>query len=460
MSVESTAATPEEPRVYTVSRLNRAVTRLLKRKCENLFVEGEASDVRRSPVGHVYFTLNDEQVTAQLKCVLFRGDARRAGAPLENGARLRLRGDLTLYEQRGVFQMIVREVAPLGEGELKARFEKIKQALEAEGLFDPNLKRPIPRLPRVVGVVTSEAGAALRDVIRVAHHRCPTRLVVADCRVQGEAAVPSVVAALEAIQRLPELDVVIVTRGGGSAEDLWAFNEEPVARAIAACRVPTVVGIGHETDVTIAELVADARAATPSNAAELVVPDRAAVETELRALGRRLHRSQEARLDKSRLHLERLGQRLGDPRHHLLRSRQRLADALTRATAAIRSHGAARQERLAKLEERLGACDPRVRLRESRRRLDVLGGRLRVLGGELTHERRMSLERAGAALHSLSPLAVLERGYAIALHESTGKALTSAKDATVGDALRVRLARGELLTEVREVSTGAGEETP
>jgi len=443
---------PEEPRVFTVAGVNRAVKRLLGRKCADLLIEGEVGGVTHARSGHLYFTLNDEREAAQLKCVMFRGDVRRASAQIEEGARLRLRGDLSLFESRGVFQMIVRGATTMGEGELRARFEKIRKTLEAEGLLDPERKRSIPRMPRVVGVVTSEAGAALRDVIRVAHHRCPTRLVVADCRVQGDAAPSSVVAAIEAIQRLPGLDVVIVTRGGGSAEDLWAFNEEAVARAIAACRVPTVVGIGHETDVTIAELVADARAATPSNAAELVIPEREALTAELEALRRRLDRAMETRIDQGRLRMERLRRWVVDPRHHLAKSRGRLDALSTRARDAMEAQLLGERRRLNRLLERLRERDARTRLGSSRRRLDALASRLRVVGPEITRTRRLELARAGAKLDSLSPLRVLERGYAIALHDETGRALMRAADAAPGDALTLRLAEGSLRAEVVEIT--------
>jgi len=444
------------PRVFKVAEVNRAVKRLLARKCTDLLIEGEVGGLTLARSGHLYFTLNDEREAAQLKCVMFRGDVRKAHAQITEGARLRLRGDLSLFESRGVFQMIARDAVPMGEGELRARFEKIRNTLEAEGLLDFDRKRPLPRMPRVVGVVTSEAGAALRDVIRVAHHRCPTRLVVADCRVQGDAAPQSIVDAIEAIQRLPDLEIVIVTRGGGSAEDLWAFNEEAVARAIAACRVPTVVGIGHETDITIAELVADARAATPSNAAELVIPEEASLVAELDGLRRRLDRAMETRIDQGRLRLERLSRGVLDPRHHVSRSRGRLEALNARAQGALDERLARERRRIARLVERLRAQDARARLVKTRRRLDELASRLRVVGPELTQTRRLELARAGAKLDSLSPLRVLERGYAIALHEPTGRALRSASDAEVGDALTLRLAKGTVRAEVRELHGAEG----
>ena len=294
-----------EERVFRVSEVNRAVRFTLEDSWANVLIEGELSDVRRAK-GHVYFTLNDEEDPAQLRGVMFQSDVRRTKAPLEDGARIRFRGTLSLYTARGQFQLIARSAKLAGEGDLAAQFRKLRAKLEAEGLLDPERKRPLPALPRVVGVVTSRTGAALRDIIRVAAQRCPVQILIADCRVQGDDASGSIVSALELIQQVHDLDVVIVSRGGGSAEDLWAFNDEGVARAIAACRVPVVSGVGHEVDITIADLVADVRAATPSNAAEIVVPEREALLRDVRSWERRLNQALDNRIGGLRLRLERL----------------------------------------------------------------------------------------------------------------------------------------------------------
>jgi exodeoxyribonuclease VII large subunit len=397
----------ESERVWQVCEVNRAVRFELEGNWADVWIEGELGDVSRAGSGHVYFTLCDEKEPAQLRGVMFKSDARRAKARLEGGARVRMRGTLSLYEARGSFQLIARLAVPAGDGDLAAQFERVRKQLEAEGLFDVARKRPLPRLPRVVGVVTSAQGAALHDVVRVASGRCPVRIVVSDCRVQGESAPASIVAALEAVQRLPGLDVVIVTRGGGSAEELGAFNDERVARAVAACRVPVVSGVGHEVDVSICDLVADVRAATPSNAAELVVPDREALLRALEASARGLERAMEGRLGAERLKLERLS---GRARRH----------------------------------------DPRAQLGRDRRALEALGTRLAGTARRWLHDRHARLGQLTARLDAMSPLAVLARGYAIALSERTGRAVVSADDVEVGEHLRVRLSEGELRARVEE----------
>ncbi|MGB5195095.1 MAG: exodeoxyribonuclease VII large subunit, partial [Polyangiales bacterium] len=314
-----------EERVFRVSEVNRAVRLELEAEWASVLIEGELSDVKRSQQGHVYFSLNDEEEPAQLRGVMFRSDVGRTKAPLENGARVRFRGKLSLYQARGQFQLIARSAKLAGEGDLAAQFRKLRAKLEAEGLLDHARKRPLPELPRVVGVVTSRTGAALHDIMRVAAERCPVHILVADCRVQGETAPRSIVSALELVQRVNDLDVVIVSRGGGSAEDLWAFNDESVARAIAACRVPVVSGVGHEVDVTIADLVADVRAATPSNAAEIVVPEREALLREVQSLERRLSQAFDSRIGGLRLTLERLLRPLYDARRVIVPVRRELA---------------------------------------------------------------------------------------------------------------------------------------
>jgi exodeoxyribonuclease VII large subunit len=465
---------PEKgPRVLRVAEINRAVRRRLESDYRDVWIEGELSDVTRASSGHVYFTLNDEREAAQLRGVMFRGDARRAKARLERGAVVRMRGQLTLYEARGNYQLVARVALPAGAGDLHAQFERIRRKLDGEGLFADERKRPLPRFPKVVGVVTSASGAAMHDIVRVASARCPVRIVVADCRVQGQEAPASIVRALRQIARLPGLDVVIVGRGGGSAEDLWAFNYESVARAIAECPVPVVSAVGHEVDVTIADLVADVRASTPSNAAELVVPDKRSLQHELDGWERRLSRALDGQIAAGRLRLERLTRGLGDPRHELARDRGRLATHASALVAAMRRRIAEGREAVRKAEASARRNDPRARIAKSRRLHSELDARLRAaltpvlnarraslarLHGRLTHAVTVGLERRRstlggsiARLEALSPLAVLSRGYAIALHDETGHALTRAEDATPGDTLDVVLHEGRLKARVEEI---------
>lgn len=451
-------------RTYRVSELNRAARLLIERGLGEVWIQGELSDVRPSAAGHVYFALNDER--AQLRGVMFRSDARRAKAKLENGSCVRMRGQVSLFEPRGQFQFLARVALPEGAGELAAELERLKRKLEAEGLTDPAKKRRLPRLPRVIGVVTSVTGAALHDVVRVANTRCPVRIVVADCRVQGEGAPASIVRALALVQRVADLDVIIVGRGGGSADDLMAFNDESVARAIASCRVPTVSAVGHEVDVTLADLVADVRAATPSNAAELVVPDRRALVAELAAVDRRLVRAIEVALEQGRMQIDHRARKLADPRHALGAVHRRLRVLEERLARATRARLGSRRASAHALRDRLAVLDPRLVLARDRAVVIALAARLARAGRAAVGERRRALDRAVASallmgrpavtaakarlsgamgrLHALSPLAVLDRGYAIALHETTGRAVRRARELPPGARFHLRLPDGSV----------------
>jgi exodeoxyribonuclease VII large subunit len=455
----------EAPRVYRVAELNRRVRARIEQWGE-VWVEGEVSDAQRAASGHVYFTLSDSTEPAQIRIVMFRGDARFARAKLVDGERVRVLGRLSLFEPRGTFQLIARIAQPAGEGDRRAEIERLKKKLAAEGLLAPQRKRVLPQFPQAIGIVTSRDGAALFDIVRVASQRAPLRLVLAHCTVQGPDASPSIVRAIERIARVRGIEVVIVARGGGAAEDLSAFNDEAVARAVAACPVPVVSGVGHELDETIVDLVADVRAATPSNAAEIVVPDGVALASELAHVRRRLERAFETSVGRARLRLERLERQLRDPRHmsalareRLRRSQQRLERAMARAIASMRARSSA-------IERRLVALDPRLGLERGRAQLQELDARLRafelprgaitelqerlrdVMSPRLTHERGR-IAQIAAKLSALSPLNILARGYAIALHD--GAALTRAADARPGDSIAVRLHEGTLHANVTEV---------
>ncbi len=451
----------------TVAALNRAVRLGLEQEYADLSVVGEISDLMRASSGHVYFTLNDEQHAAQVRIVLFRTDARRTRATLENGARVMVRGSCTLYEPRGSYQFQARAVLPAGEGDLAAQFRKLLEKLQAEGLTS-RPKRALPLLPRCIGLVTSESGAAVHDVLRVARGRCPVRIVIAPCQVQGEAAPRSIVVALRALQHVRELDVVIVARGGGAAEDLWAFNDEQVARAIAACRVPVVSGVGHEIDTTIADLVADVRAATPSNAAELAVPAVEDLERRLHASVRSLERALLTRIARKRQQLAQ--RRIRDPRRSLSRASQQLDELDARLARAVRGRLASAKLALDTPRLALAPHDPRARLLRRRADLARLRTRLELSPGRwltLRHKRLDALTSRNtvqrrlaelrhrllgriAQLEALSPLAVLSRGYAIVLSERTGRALLAPVQVAPGDRLRIKLHEGEVRAEVIE----------
>lgn len=464
---------PSEVRVLRVSEVNRRARLLIEQSMGALWIEGELSDVTVAISGHVYFTLNDERETAQLRGVMFRSDARQCRIRLASGMRVRMLGNLSLYEPRGSFQFIAKAAIEAGAGDAAARFAKLREKLEAEGLLAPERKRPLPRLPRTIGIVTSVAGAALHDILRVTAGRCPVRLVVADCRVQGDGSAESIRSAIASIQQLPDLDLVIIARGGGAAEDLWAFNDEELARAIADCRVPTVAGIGHEVDVTIADLVADVRAATPSNAAEVAVPELQVLRNEIDTLERRLERSFETQVGRGRLRLERFAARLKDPRVQNGQWRKRLDLQVQRALTTLRRRIAGERTRLESLQKRLAQHDVMQTMREDRQhlmrltrrlqtsapplvlvrrsRLSSLSQQLEVAARRHIDQRRARFGELGAGLEALSPLGVLARGYAIVLDPKNGKALRSAEESQVGARLSVRLSRGTLDVQVEKI---------
>jgi exodeoxyribonuclease VII large subunit len=456
----------------SVGQLNRAVRLGLEHEFGDVLVMGEISDLTRATSGHLYFTLNDEAEQAQVRVVMFKGDVRRSRATFESGARLCVRGGLTLYEARGTFQLLARAAYPAGEGDLAAQFRRLVEKLAAEGLTDVARKRALPLLPRCIGLVTSEQGAAVHDVLRVARGRCPVRIVIANCVVQGEAAPGSIVRALRAVQSVPELDVVIVARGGGSAEDLWAFNDEAVARAIVACRVPVVSGVGHEVDTTVADLVADVRAATPSNAAELVVPQQSVLMERLFGALRMLTRAAETRVDRERLKLGQRTRRLRDPRQRLARAHGALHGLEKRLARATTAQIARRRLALDAAERNLAGLSPQARLSQQQilltrlharllasrgvwlvPRAATLGGlsrRLQRRGPTRLAELRQRLGEAAIKLDAISPLRVLSRGYAIALAVRTGQAVLRASDLSPGDRLHLRLHEGDVRVDVVE----------
>jgi exodeoxyribonuclease VII large subunit len=428
------------PRVLTVADLTRLVREAISRapRLGQVWVEGEVGQVTVSSAGHCYFTLKDER--AQLRCMIFRDD--RMVMPLEprTGIRIVAHGRVDVFEPQGAYQLYVDSLQPAGVGDLALRFEATKARLAAEGLFEQRRKRPLPPWPRNVGIVTSLSGAVLHDIRRVIARRWPlTRLIVSACQVQGPGAAESIVRALRRVGRWTDpatglaVDVVIVARGGGSLEDLWAFNEESVVRAIAAHPRPVVVGVGHETDVTLSEFAADVRAATPSVAAELVVPDRVEQRRHLGAAQASLATSASRRLSVARASLESERRSLERfrPAAYLAAERERIGLLLDRATRAIGTRTVAGRVDLTRWADRGGAL---LRAR--------------------TIEARTALERQAAGLAALDPFATLQRGYAI-VRAADGRVVVDAASRSVGDRLDVRLARGALDVSVDVVRDSA-----
>jgi exodeoxyribonuclease VII large subunit len=436
---------PASPRIFQVSELLRAARLTLESRFTDVRVEGEISGLKRSGNGHLYFALKDDG--GLLDCVVYAREASRLKFQVEEGMAVRARGRLTLYEARGRFQMTVAELEPTGAGALALAFEQLKQKLAAEGLFETGRKRALPFVPRRLGVVTSPTGAVIRDIVRVAHRRFPVPILLAPTPVQGDGAAPSIAAALRRLAAVPDVDVIIVARGGGSLEDLWAFNEEIVARAIFACRVPVISAVGHETDFTIADFVADVRAPTPSAAAERAVPVLADLRGELALLCRRAGRATTEALRARRHLLERARGRLGDPRRLLDQRRQLLDEQAERARRTLARRLAAAHQGLRALEVRLSRAHPHRRILEQRHALLALRHRLEVAARRELSRRRHVVEASRAKLDALSPLNVLERGFSL-VQRADGHLLTDAADAKPGDALRVRLRRGEVSVSV------------
>jgi exodeoxyribonuclease VII large subunit len=445
-------APPPAPRIFAVSELIRAARLTLESRFADVRVEGEVSGLKRSGPGHLYFSLKDDE--GSLDCVMFSREATRLKFRVDEGMAVRARGRLTIYEGRGKFQMTVAELEPTGAGALALAFEQLKKKLQAEGLFDQARKRPLPFLPRRLGVVSSASGAVLHDIIRVAHRRYPIPILLAPTPVQGDGASIAIASALRRLAEVPDVDVIILARGGGSLEDLWAFNEESVARAIVASRVPIISAVGHETDFTIADFAADVRAPTPSAAAELAVPVAADLRAELTLLCRRAARGAESELRTRHLALERARARLGDPRRLIDMRRQRIDELSQRALARLRRQLAARQAELRATEMRLNRAHPRRRIDAQRALLVGLRQTLEAAIKRATDRRQRVLEACTHKLDALSPLKVLDRGFSLT-QDAQGHLVTRADQVRPGDAITVRLRDGALAAEVSATGPGS-----
>lgn len=436
------------PRPLTVSQLNQRAKLLLERENAMVAVVGEISGLKVSS-GHRYFALKD--AGSQLSAVMFRREADRAPDALGEGREVVAWGKLTVYVPYGRYQLVVERLESVGAGALQAAFEKLKAKLASEGLFAPERKRPLPLVPGRVAVVTSPTGAVIRDIVHVASRRWPrAQLLVVPTKVQGAESAESIVAAIgraSELGRTGHCRVLIIARGGGSLEDLWGFNDERVARAIAACPIPVVSAVGHETDFTIADFVADVRAPTPSAAAELVFP----VASELRAtLQRALERSRRALardLEHERARVAAARRLLGDGAWITRERAQRLTHLAMRAARGMQRRVDRERLRLGERSSRLATLHPRLSIARNRARLEAALLRCRAAVARLLVRQRGALTGAGHRLHALSPLAVLDRGYAIALGPD-GAALTRARTVRVGDTVSIRLAEGKLDTKV------------
>ena len=450
MSEADDVSLPRE--IYSVSRLNRAARELLESGFPRLWVEGEISNLSRPASGHLYFSLKDAQ--AQVSCALFRNRALQLGFRPENGTQVLVQAQVSLYEPRGNYQLIVNYMEEAGDGALRRAFEQLKQRLHNEGLFDEKHKQPLPPFTRCIGVITSPSGAAIRDVLTVLRRRFPAiPVIVYPVQVQGEAAAQQIVAALRMAQQRNECDVLLLTRGGGSLEDLWPFNEEAVARAVFDCTIPVVSAVGHQIDVVISDFVADQRAATPSAAAELLSPDQQEVSVRIRQLEYRLHTQLQQRLQRAAERLAWLTRRVkhAHPGRRLQQQAQRL-DELEQRLRRIWI------QRLTQLYSKLGADRARLLqhspsrlLQNLRSRADQLAQRLRYGTGLHYARRREKLAVLSRALETVSPLATLQRGYSITMNATDGAVLLDSTRASVGDTLETRLARGRVYSRITEI---------
>lgn len=433
--------------VLTVSQLNQRARHLLEDVFPQVWVEGEISNLARPASGHLYFTLKDSQ--AQVRCALFRQNALKVRQALRDGLAVKVRGKVSLFEGRGDYQMIADAVEPAGDGALRLAFEALKEKLAGEGLFATERKRPLPAHPQRVGIVTSPTGAVIRDIISVFRRRAPqVSLTLVPTAVQGREATAQIVRAL-ALADAQGFDALILARGGGSLEDLWCFNEEAVARAVAACKTPIVSAVGHETDVSISDFVADVRAPTPSAAAELLAPDSSGLRQRLEGLERRLQLRMRQLIAHQHLRLDGLTRRLRHPGERLRQQAQRLDDLEMRLQRALDRQVSQRHERLARLETRLAAQHPGRALGLLRQRLDALAARLPRAMRETLGTRRLELQSQVQTLHAFSPLATLGRGYSILLDER-GQAIRSASQTQPGQRLKARLGEGELEVRVED----------
>jgi len=432
--------------VLSVSELNREVKQLLEGSVPLLWVGGEISNFAAPTSGHWYFTLKDAR--AQVRCAMFRGRNRSVRFRPGNGTEVLARARVSLYEGRGEFQLIIEHLEEAGFGALMRQLEALKAKLQAEGLFELGRKKPLPYLPATIGIITSPTGAAVRDMIQVLARRHPAaKIELIPVAVQGQGSAQQIADAINLASRLQRHDLLIVGRGGGSLEDLWSFNEEIVARALAACTIPTISAVGHETDTTVADLVADVRAPTPSAAAEIASANAAALREEIDASRLRLTRAMALQLRHLRQQVQLVSNRIHHPREQLQNRAQRLDHLEIRLRTAIRNRATGQAQRLAQLERALSHVHPRHRIDQAQTQLQQHTRRLQKSAQALLQHKRDRAVYTGQLLHSVSPLAVLERGYAI-VQDDRKQVIRRAQDTRSGQRIHARLAEGEVTAVV------------
>ncbi|MBC6414612.1 MAG: exodeoxyribonuclease VII large subunit [Chromatiales bacterium] len=438
----------EQKYIYTVTNLNHEIREILRQSFTSIWVEGEISNLMRAASGHLYFTIKDHN--SQIRCAMFRRDNRQLKFELENGMLVQLQAYPELYEQRGELQLIVKCVEHAGDGKLQLEFERLKAKLHKEGLFDAALKKEIPRYPLTVGVITSEKGAALRDVISVLAKRFPLiELIVYPTLVQGAQAAVDIRRALETAEQHCEVEVLLLVRGGGSIEDLWAFNDEALARAIVACRLPIVSGIGHEIDFTIADFVCDNRAPTPSAAAEYISPDKDELMQELNTIAKALRTEITRTLKQKSEYITLLETKLAKshPKHQLQNRAQQLDEIHHRLTAAIKNYLYSHQQQLQNYHNLLLSNTPLKHIAQCSDKLQLHSKALHNASQSALEQSKHNLELIASKLRTLSPMTTLERGYAV-VSDQSNRLLRSVKQVKAKQTINIRVADGKFLARV------------
>ena len=436
----------------SVSQLNRRVKTLIEQGMTRLWVEGEISNLSRPASGHIYLSLKDD--SAQVSAAWFRQRQRAPAIGFKNGDRVLAFGRVSLYEARGNYQLIIEELEPAGEGVLKRRFDALKLKLANEGLFDEDRKQALPSLPTRIGIITSASGAAVSDVLSILGRRFPAvPVVIYPAAVQGDAAPGELLSALSIAVRRNECDVLILCRGGGSIEDLWAFNDEILARAISDCALPIISAVGHEIDFTIADFVADVRAPTPSGAAEIVVPNQDDWLRQISGIATRIARVGRRALEDTAQELDWLGRRLvaSSPAATLQRQRQSLREQGGRLNSAMRQQLLEQKSKFQSVTSELMALSPALSVQQSIANLQRLRQRLATAVQNPISDANHKIALLGRALNSVSPLATLDRGYAIVKASDSDKVLLSTSEVKAGDDIRAHLSRGEFVATVKKV---------
>lgn len=435
--------------VITVAELDRRLRRAVEAMTGNEWVVGEVASLKRATSGHLYFSLKDEREDALIDCVMYRGQGLRYRGLITDGARIQVLGKATLWAPRGRLQFVAERARPEGRGALLEALERLKQQLAKEGLFDADRKRPLPTNPRIIGVVTSATGAAFWDIVAVAQRRARVRLLLSPAQVQGEGAVDRLLSALDLIERHPQVDVIIIGRGGGAGEDLMPFNDERLVRRIARVRVPTISAVGHDIDSTLSDLVADRRAATPSQAAELVVGDHATRCALVTRHADALVRAIRGRIEEDRTTAESLRMRLKDPRFLVLVRQQQLDEYRSGLQQRVLRRLRNFRPQVERLSRRVATRDPRIVLGQSRLAISTQERLLAERIQQKIHAEQQRLLERQAKLEGLSPLSVLGRGYAIA-SRLDGRVIRGPADVAEGEQFRLRLGRGEILAVSQE----------